>query len=256
VTHCRTYIFTGYCFCRRTETETFAASLCPECDRDFRFDRKLNVVLKSEKDKGFEKRDVWTGERLDGEGILDEKEGLMGSSDDMKEQEMKILCDGNGDGDGGMGREREREEERDAYREPEYYRDSARVHGRRKAKPAFGSWEIIERHEIEGYESFVRAQASAHEDRSEAEEKEEDACQEVGGQKKQSHAYSDSETEKVDSGREEQKEQKLTWFNGIDGEVSSVKEFGRLDRPRMIGLTMNDIWSDDFFKRGRHLGRD
>ncbi|KAE9973925.1 hypothetical protein EG328_004158 [Venturia inaequalis] len=43
--------------------------------------------------------------------------------------------------------------------------------------------------------------------------------------------------------RERKEKQKVTWYNGVDGEVSAVKEFEYHDRPRLIAGTDGDGWA-------------
>jgi hypothetical protein len=207
-TYCKIYILTGYCFNPKIETEIFTHALCTECDVKFRFDRNVNVVRKSEGDIKEEKK---LARGLEGglEGGLDrlqkKKEGLVGGDLGVIQEDLKEpISDGRR-----VGSEYR-------YREHEYY--SSRPHSRRKEKPAFGNWEIIERSELEGYEEFVRAQGN--------DSKEvviEDACWMMGGT---------------------QKDKKVEGVGGPNGgEISRFREFRIWDRPRIVGLALDGVSS-------------
>lgn len=131
------------------------------------------------------------------------------------------------------------ENKMDIYVETEYHGTSGSGK-RQNVRGELGEWEFIERSEIEGFEEFKRVWG-------------EDFMQTGGGDWMMGSPTpmilqeNGEEGQEVDQegGRErrERVQQRVSWFNGIDGEVSAVREFGLSDQPRLTGLTGDDSWA-------------
>lgn len=164
----------------------------------------------------------WRG-RGSSVGGVEEKRvrGRMGevlcNIDDVEKMDVDVDCFGEAEHRGCVGRE-----------------------GRKRVRGELGEWEIIERGEVEGFEEFVKVWG--------------DDVMEAGGGDFRMRGLTPNPMEVLDheevvggggldiqsergSKRRECGEKRVRWFNGVDGEVSAVREYGHFDQPRLIGLT-------------------